>query len=208
MSKTLDFLVTCVDNYGDIGFALDLAESILFARPDWNVRFFSDNSETFDRLTDARPHPGVSYGELSQYETIEPSEFIVSFFDRKLPEAHFARHAKAKKILSLSCLRFDTDIPGRNGVGSMNGVRYKIGADEVVHLVPSPLAEGAGVTITDCTGSHGILTSLQKPKNGRRFLEGVRSRENPCVSVFCYPETALKIEKIMSVLDTGEFIGF
>jgi hypothetical protein len=156
MSKTLDFLVTCVDNYGDIGFAVDLAESILFARPDWNVRFFSDNREIFDRLTDARPHPGVSYGELSQYETIEPSGDVISFFDRKLPEAHFTRYAQVKKILSLSYLRFDADISGRSGVGSMNGVRYQIGSAEVVHLVPSPLSEGAGIVITNLPTLPGI----------------------------------------------------
>lgn len=148
MSKTtLDFLVTAVDNYGDTGFALDLAESLLSRRPNWTVRFFSDDRALFDRLVSERPHPGVSYFELADYETFEPSDKIVSFFDRKLPEAHFAKYDFPKKILQLSYLRFDADSEGRPGVGSLNGTRYLAGDDEVVHSVPSPLKEGAGVVV-------------------------------------------------------------
>lgn len=131
--KNLDFLVTAVDNFGDTGFALDLAESVLSARPDWNVRFFSDDRGLFDRLTAGRPHPNVPYFELSEYGNFEPSASVISFFDRKLPEARFAEFPHPKKILQLSYLRFDP------GVASMNGTRYRIGNDEVVHLVPSPL---------------------------------------------------------------------
>ena len=131
--KTLDFLVTAVDNFGDTGFALDLAESVLHARPDWNVRFFSDDRALFDRLTSGRPHSKVSYFELSGYENAAPSASVISFFDRKLPEGHFAKFPHTKKILQLSYLRFDP------GVASMNGTRYRFGNDEVVHLVPSPL---------------------------------------------------------------------
>lgn len=140
-NRNLDFLVTAIDNFGDTGFALDLAESVLFDRPDWNVRFFSDDRALFDRLTDGRPHPKVSYFELSEYESRKPSAFVVSFFDRKLPEAHFAKFPHPKKIIQLSYLRFDTD------VGSMNGTRYRLGRDEVIHLVPSPLESGAGVVV-------------------------------------------------------------
>ena len=154
MEKNLDFLVTAVDNFGDTGFALDLAESVLSERPDWNIRFFSDDRELFDRLCVNRPHPKVRYFELSEYETFEPSETIVSFFDRKLPEAHFAKYAFPKKILQISYLRFDADSAGRPGVGSLNGTRYRIGdgrngnsGDEVIYLVPSPLPEGAGVVV-------------------------------------------------------------
>ncbi len=131
--KTLDFLVTVIDNFGDTGFALDLAESVLSERPDWNVRFFSDDRGLFDRLTDGRTHTKVSYFELSEYENSEPSASVISFFDRRLPEARFAKFPHPKKILQLSYLRFDPGVP------SMNGTRYRLGNDEVVHLVPSPL---------------------------------------------------------------------
>lgn len=133
IEKTLDFLVTAVDNFGDTGFALDLAESVLYARPDWRVRFFSDDRALFDLLTAGHKHSEVSYFDLSEYENAEPTKYVVSFFDRKLPEAHFAKFPHSKKILQLSYLRFDA------GVASMNGTRYRLGEDEVVHLVPSPL---------------------------------------------------------------------
>ena len=168
--KTLDFLVTAIDNFGDTGFALDLAESVLFERPDWDVRFFSDDRGLFDRLTAGRPHPNVVYFELSEYESFEPSESVVSFFDRKLPEAHFAKFPKSKKIVQLSYLRFDTD------VGSMNGTRYRIGNDEVVHLVPSPLSGGAGIVV----GRSGSGTNHRVPVPGFEIFW--RKSEAPCGS--------------------------
>lgn len=133
MEKTLDFLVTCVDNFGDIGFALDLGESLLSFRPEWKIRFFCDNREVFDQLCQGRIHPNIFYYELSEYENSPPSKEIFSFFDRKLPQEHFEKFAYSKKILQFSCLRFDS------GVGSMNGTRYTIGNNEFLHLVPSPI---------------------------------------------------------------------
>lgn len=168
--KTLDFLVTAVDNFGDTGFALDLAESVLSERPDWNVRFFSDDRALFDRLSAGRPHPRVTYFELSDYENSKPSRGIVSFFDRKLPEAHFSKFPFPKKILQLSYLRFDPD------VRSMNGTRYRIGDNEVVHLVPSPLETGAGIVV----GKTGTDAEWEVPVPGFEIFW--RKSEAPCGS--------------------------
>ncbi|MDQ1343802.1 MAG: Protein-arginine rhamnosyltransferase [Patescibacteria group bacterium] len=168
VKKNIDFLVTAVDNFGDTGFALDLAESVLSERPDWTVRFFSDDRELFERLSARRPHAKVPYFELSGYGNIEPSETIVSFFDRKLPEAHFAKYAFPKKILQISYLRFDADSADRPGVGSLNGTRYRIGGDEVVHLVPSPLPEGAGVVVRK--GASGQVPVPGFPNFSERHL--------------------------------------
>lgn len=218
--KTLDFLVTAVDNFGDTGFALDLAESVLFERPDWNFRFFSDDRRLFDRLSAGRPNPRVAYFELSEYESFEPSESVVSFFDRKLPEAHFAKFPKSKKIVQLSYLRFDTD------VGSMNGTRYRIGNDEVVHLVPSPLSGGAGIVVgrsgsdTDpgiplpglrnFSEPHGASLFLQKiSKPGTGTPETEPKNRNPgaetVVSAFYYPAT---LPRLTLIREAGPGIRF
>ena len=220
--KTLDFLVTAVDNFGDTGFALDLAESVLSERPYWNVRFFSDDRALFDRLSAGRPHPRVAYFELSDYESSEPSESVVSFFDRKLPEAHFAKFPFPKKILQLSYLRFDPD------VGSMNGTRYRIGDDEVVHLVPSPLSEGAGIVVGKMNSNsdadvpppgirnfsepHGaslFLQKISKPGTGTPETESEKPvPENGSalvVSAFYYPAT---LPRLALIRETGLKITF
>ncbi|MFB0964097.1 MAG: elongation factor P maturation arginine rhamnosyltransferase EarP [Patescibacteria group bacterium] len=209
--KTLDFLVTAVDNFGDTGFALDLAESVLFERPDWNVRFFSDDRGLFDRLSAGRPNPRMAYFELSEYESFEPSASVVSFFDRKLPEAHFAKFPKSKKIVQLSYLRFDPD------VGSMNGTRYRIGNDEVVHLVPSPLSGGAGIVVgrsgsdtdpgiplpgvrnfSEPHGASLLLQKISKPGTGTPETETV-------VSAFYYPAT---LPRLTLIREAGSKIRF
>lgn len=140
-SRTLDFLVEAIDNFGDVGFALDLGESLLFLRPKWEIRFFCDNREVFDRLTNKRPHPRIVYWNLIEYKNVNPSETVVSFFDRKLPQIPFFTQAGNRKILQLSYLRFDS------GITSLNGTRYRIEGGEVVHLVPSPIVGGAGIVV-------------------------------------------------------------
>lgn len=221
--KNLDFLVTAVDNFGDTGFALDLAESVLFERPDWNVRFFSDDRALFDRLTDGRPHPKVSYFELSTYENAEPSASVISFFDRKLPAAHFEKFPHPKKILQLSYLRFDP------GVASMNGTRYRLGNDEVVHLVPSPLEGGAGVVaghkadigtngpisgasvplpgVRNFSEPHGaslFLQKISKPGTGTSNLEP----NTLLASAFYYPSTRAKLRAIREAEPKIRFAEF
>lgn len=221
--KNLDFLVTAVDNFGDTGFALDLAESVLSERPDWNVRLFSDDRVLFDRLTAGRPHSKVSYFELSTYENAEPSAAVISFFDRKLPEAHFEKFPHSKKILQLSYLRFDP------GVESMNGTRYRFGNDEVVHLVPSPLEGGAGVVVgrKADVGMGGPLASDEVPPPGVRnfsephgaslFLQkisksgiGTRDLEPDTLlaSAFCYPPTRAKLRLIREAEPKIRFAEF
>lgn len=216
--RTLDFLVTAVDNFGDTGFALDLAESLLSARPEWNVRFFSDNRPLFDRLTNGRPHPSVAYFELSEYESLEPAETVVSFFDRRLPEAHFAKFPFPKKILQLSYLRFDADRPGRPGVGSLNGTRYRLGNDEVVHLVPSPLPEGAGVVVNpSARAAIGRYADMGRTEARRAFFSDTGREERipeddvlnlHAVSAFFYPGTRSKIRTLVETLPEAMFVGF
>lgn len=205
--KTLDFLVTAVDNFGDTGFALDLAESVLFERPDWNVRFFSDDRALFDRLTAGRPHPGMAYFELSDYENYEPSESVVSFFDRKLPEAHFAKFPQAKKIVQLSYLRFDPD------VASMNGTRYRIGNDEVVHLVPSPLPGGAGIVVGRPNSELRVpspgVRNFSEPHSASLFLQKISKPGTGTVaSAFYYPVTAPRLALIREAGPNLRFAEF
>ncbi len=210
--KTLDFLVTAVDNFGDTGFALDLAESVLSERPDWNVRFFSDDRALFDRLSAGRPHPRVAYFELSDYETFEPSASVVSFFDRKLPEGHFAKFPFPKNILQLSYLRFDP------GVGSLNGTRYRIGNDEVVHLVPSPLPGGAGIVVGK-TGTNAewevpvpgfeiFWRKSEAPRGSEKFRMPGGGAPEGLTSAFYYPATAARLATIREAEPNIRFAEF
>lgn len=43
----IDFYVSVIDNYGDMGFAVNLAESLHVRYPDTVFRFFSDNEDLF-----------------------------------------------------------------------------------------------------------------------------------------------------------------
>jgi hypothetical protein len=128
-SRTVDFLVTAIDNFGDVGFALDLGESLLFWRPEWRIRFFCDDRKVFDRLTAGKPHPRMEYRNLGEYRDVPPSSRAVSFFDLAPPKTDW----HVEKLLRISYLRFDS------GVASMNGTRYRTERGETVHLVPSPL---------------------------------------------------------------------
>lgn len=204
----MDFLVTAIDNFGDTGFALDLAERLLEKRPGWRIRFFSDDRKLFDRLSAGRLPRGLEYAELAGYESVAPADRIASFFDRKLPESHVAAFPYPKKILQISYLRFDADAPGHPGVGSLDATTYRIGKDTVTHLVPSPLAEGSGIVVdgdSSTTGTFRIsdaLVPIESVEEVRPVSESVPISDETVASdfvktsAFCYEPTRKRLPEI------------
>ena len=46
----IDFYVSVIDNYGDMGFALNLALSLYKKYPNLTIRFFSDDENLFQKF--------------------------------------------------------------------------------------------------------------------------------------------------------------
>lgn len=176
-----------IDNFGDMGFALSLAVSLLEKRPDLHIRFFSENRELFKKMLGENALENLGYFELSEWKNMEHSEIRLNFFGYKIREED-AAYGNPKRVLNFDYLQFHRDRGAADpGIASIHGVRYSVGSMDVTHIVPSPLAEGAGVVVpreTEALDRIGFLESHGLPSElaARKWC-----------SVFTYPETLQRL---------------
>lgn len=144
--QTIDFYVSVIDNYGDMGFAVNLALSLHEKHPDMIIRFFSDDRGLFQKFFGEINPEWVEYRSLdtlSQENLPAPAKLICSFFDYPLPKAYLAKFSYPKTIVVFSYFLL------HKGLESLHGTTYLLesGYDTVIHFVPSLLPGGGGVII-------------------------------------------------------------
>lgn len=61
----IDFYVSVVDNYGDMGFAVNLALSLHEKYPRMRIRFFSDDSGLFQKFFPGKSPDWIEYVPLT-----------------------------------------------------------------------------------------------------------------------------------------------
>jgi hypothetical protein len=137
----IDFYVSVIDNYGDMGFAVNLALSLHEKYPNLRIRFFSDDFVLFQKFFRVSVPEWMEYTPLDVLESENPpapSVFIYNFFDRSLPKTYLARFPYEKTIVSFSYFLLHT------GLESLHGTIYVLesGYDTVIHFVPSLLLGG------------------------------------------------------------------
>ena len=146
--STIDFYVSVIDNYGDMGFALNFAFSVHIKYPNLKIRFFSDDEVLFQEFIKGRDIAWLEYYSLDSIggaSEIVPSELICSFFDYRIPKEYLAGFPFPKTIVVFSYFLL------HKGLESLHRTRYVLesGYDTVIHFVPSLLSGGGGVIVNE-----------------------------------------------------------
>ncbi len=186
----VDFTVPVIDHFGDMGFALSLALSLILRSPKYRVRFFSEDSDLFQKMLGGKIPERLSYFPLHDWGTSNRTSIRCNFFGYKIQESELFGYENPKKILNFDYLQFHRGTgPANPGISSLHGTEYELGGKKIVHLVPSLLAEGGGVAIPHNSNFMNRGEFLQKMK-----LPSELSDKKWC-SVFVYPNT---LERILS----------
>lgn len=206
----IDFTVPVIDNFGDMGFALSLAVSLLERHALLHIRFYSENHELFQKMLGDKIPNRLSYFPLHTWWTAEHSEQRWNFFGLKLLESECRLQENPKQVLNFDYLQFHSESgPLHPGISSLHGSIYEFAGLPVTHIVPSPLPEGGGV----------VISWYSTPLNRLDFLNhlGLSSEllQKKWCSVFVYPKTLKKILKtakqhpdwVFFVSDTSELHG-
>ncbi|MDD5197453.1 MAG: elongation factor P maturation arginine rhamnosyltransferase EarP [Candidatus Gracilibacteria bacterium] len=209
---SIDFSVSVVDNYGDMGFAVNLALSLHERYPNLCIRFFSDDEILFRKFFPENTPEWMEYmplGALSQSNPPPPAKLLCSFFDYPIQKEYLAKFPYSKTIVSFSYFLL------HSGLESLHRTRYSLesGYDTVIHFIPSLLPGGGGIIINPLIekGKRELLKS-SKIEARRKFLE-CHALQGVCekkwISVFVYQNTLENIaESIYSAPEDTVFFIF
>lgn len=142
----IDFYASVIDNYGDMGFAVNLALSLHTKYTGTIIRFFSDDEFLFRKLFSWKIPDWIQYIPLKKLKNSNPpppSALIYSFFDYPLQKEYLAKFPYQKTIISFSYFLL------HKGLESLHGTTYMLesGYDTVIHFIPSLLSKGGGIII-------------------------------------------------------------
>ena len=206
----IDFTVPVIDNFGDMGFALSLAISLLERHAQLHIRFYSENHDLFQKMLGGKIPNRISYFPLHSWWNAEHSEQRWNFFGLKLKESECVLQKNPKQILNFDYLQVHGDTgPMNPGIKSLHGTKYEFAGLPVTHIVPSPLPEGGGV----------VISWYNSPINRLDFLKhlGLSSEllQKKWCSIFVYPKTLAKVleatkrhpDWVFFVSDTKEIHG-
>ena len=206
--KTIDFYVSVIDNYGDMGFAVNLVESLHARYPSMFFRFFSDDEDLFQIFFPGGKPIWIEYYSLetlAQDNPPLPSSLIFSFFDYKISQNYLIQFHFPKTIVVFSYFVL------HEGLESLHGTKYTLenGQDTMMHFVPSLLSGGWGVIVNPLVEAEKEI-SAQKTQTGARksFLKQIGynetsndTREQKWISIFAYQDT---LEQILEVIAMDE----
>ena len=179
----IDILVHLVDNFWDIGFALELMLSLeswfpgefqfrVFTNEVWRTNdFFSRNQHLF---------PKCAIFDIHTFLDSWPELLILALFHA--PILKFS-DGKKRLVLRIDYLSFDPVWIAMNGQEHL----YSSEITQIIELIPSPCPKGAGLIRHDfphITRS-AWLESLGLPQ---------AFADKKWISIFCYPETFARID--------------
>ncbi len=190
----IDFYVSVIDNYGDMGFAVNLAFTLHEKYPRMRIRFFSDDTLLFQKFFPGKSPDWIEYVPLTALKWEKPpspSTYIFNFFDYPLPKDYLWGFQYQKTIIAFSYFLL------HKGLESLHQTTYVLesGYDTVIHFVPSLLSGGGGVIVNP------LLE--QKKETRESFGNGLWKDvcEKKWISVFVYRKT---LPKILAMIENDQ----
>lgn len=122
-AQSIDFYVSVIDNYGDMGFAVNLAFSLQMKHPHLRIRFFSDDNVLFQKFFPNNAPEWLEYlplGILQDLNPPAPSNLIFNFFDYHFPKKYLSGFPYQKTIISFSYFLLHA------GLESLHGTTYAL----------------------------------------------------------------------------------
>lgn len=199
----IDFYVSVIDNYGDMGFAVNLALSLHEKYPNLRIRFFSDDLTLFQKFFREGAPEWIQYVSLDVLESGNPptpSTLICNFFDRPLPKGYFVQFPYEKTIVSFSYFLLHT------GLESLHGTTYVLesGCDRVIHFVPSLLSGGGGVIVNPEIERRRLeLVGVSKMEAREKFLINSHSEFISESSIFKKAEDLSEVHPLVAETSSG-----
>ncbi|MFA5916881.1 MAG: elongation factor P maturation arginine rhamnosyltransferase EarP [Candidatus Gracilibacteria bacterium] len=209
MIQYIDFYVTIIDNYGDIGFALNLALKMVSKNHNLNVRFFNDNEELFNKMIGDNKN-NIKFYNLSDLNDYIPSKTIFTFFDYKLPSNYLKKGEIGKNIIQFGYFLL------HKGIENLHLTNYELVGNKFIHFIPSLKENTGGV----------IIQNYINKNNKEKYLNYLKSKYNlnieitynllnkKWISVFVYKDNLNEIieviqkrkNEIFFVFDSGKRI--
>ncbi len=136
---SIDILVNIIDNFGDMGFALELLIALeARTKGKYNFRIFTNNTSLLELFFLRNTHLLWNYQILEDTSFLQknPAEIIFSLFHREIP---IFDDTKKRLILRFDYLSLDTDWV------AMNGAEHIASSEttKIIELIPSPLQKSA-----------------------------------------------------------------
>lgn len=130
----IDFYVDVVDNFWDLGFALNLAFIILKNDNSYEITLFSNDEKLFKNMLKKNDIIlKIKYHDLSEIKLYEPSSLIFNFFDRKIDFDYLNSFGKNIKLINFGYFLL------HSWVERLHLTNYFTKNIDVTHFIPSLL---------------------------------------------------------------------
>jgi hypothetical protein len=138
----VDILLSVVDNYGDMGFALELIYSLEYESPDiYSYIIWTDNIIEVERFFSYQTHlpSALIFWNLSDFGRIRLSSLALALFHIEIPgDDCFAQNSL---VLRIDYLSLDPEWARLHGSEHIRSTPYH----RVIEIIPSPLVWWAGI---------------------------------------------------------------
>nr|MDD3719762.1 elongation factor P maturation arginine rhamnosyltransferase EarP [Candidatus Gracilibacteria bacterium] len=190
MNSSIDFYVPIIDNYGDIGFALNLALNMTSESKNLKVRFFSDNEELFNKMIGDNGKEKITFLNINELNNHIPSKNIFTFFDYRLSNDYLKKGETNKTIIQFGYFLL------HKGVENLHGTTYEINGDKYIHFIPSLIKNTGGIIINKIKTRGDIKENYLNYINKKYNLKLSKNlANNKWVSVFVYKDSLSEILK-------------
>jgi len=142
MNKKIDFYVDVVDNFWDLGFAINLIFIMLKNDSKLEIRLFSNDEKLYKNMVQNNIfYKNIVYFDLKEIHKFEPNNLIFNFFDRKI-DFEFLKTKKYEiKLINFSYFLM------HKWVEDLHLTNYRDKNIEITHFVPSLLKNTGWVLI-------------------------------------------------------------
>ena len=141
---TVDFLVPIIDNFGDLGFALELAIDLTHRNPSIRVQIWSESPGLYKKmLGDPNKYSQISYQDLARFDICEGVSPLAIFFGYKIS----GQPSHLRRVWQFDYLQFSgaSGSVAESTLKSFDGTSYRDGNLAYIHRVPALSQYGAGV---------------------------------------------------------------
>lgn len=213
----IDFYVSVIDNYGDMWFALNLADTLFYHDDSHEVRFFSDDKKLFEKMSKWLNTKYIEFFDLSEIKKHTPSSYIFNFFDRKLDLNFLSQFSFPINITTFSYFLLHTSSWLYSpSIESLQWKTYSFWPKNniiVKYCIPSLLPNTWGIVINPNTEIKKEKHKINPVKEKKHFLEkywiSLKNEmfEKKWISLFLYKETLENIKK-SKVFESPDFVFF
>lgn len=136
----IDIFVSIVDNYGDMGTACELAQSLQKTYP-WEFQYhiWTDNVSTFESFASRAGVDGLYLGDIYDFWKKRKSAIWISILHSPIPDLDLFEEKSL--ILRLDYLSLDWEWIKNNEQFHIASTQDR----QIIELIPSPFSESAGL---------------------------------------------------------------